>query len=317
MKLILAAACAALALVSTASAQEPAPPSPATLVEEVEVIARLPGPALWRVSTPTSQIWFFAGPGIGLPKGFQWDDRRVAKALEGARELVTPPVATAGFGAIFTVLIDPGHILHEPPGHTVRGDLPPDLLTRWEQAARAVGQDPAHYDHWRPLLAAAAMQGDIAKRDKWNQTGIGVQLNPLVRKLHVKMRPLASYSAMDLLKSLANTPETGTRACLGYMADVALAPPGGSMQAVEAWAKGDFAPALALNSRASVCIDATPALVELRNRVAADWAKDLKAELAKPGKVVVTTDLDNLTRKGGLLDQMKAEGLDVIGPAWE
>ena len=166
-------------------------------------------------------------------------------------------------------------------------------------------------------LAAAAMQGDIAKRDKWNQTGIGVQLNPLVRKLHVKMRPLASYSAMDLLKSLANTPETGTRACLGYMADVALAPPGGSMQAVEAWAKGDFAPALALNSRASVCIDATPALVELRNRVAADWAKDLKAELAKPGKVVVTTDLDNLTRKGGLLDQMKAEGLDVIGPAWE
>jgi hypothetical protein len=312
----LSLAFALLALGLPASAQEPPVPSPSTLLEEVRVIAQLPGPALWRVSTPTSQIWFFAVPGTGLPKGFRWDDRRVAKALEGARELVVPPQTKFGVSAIASVVVDPGHRLHQPPGHTVRDDMPPDLKARWEKAARAVGQDPAHYDHWRPILAAGFMQNDLAKRDRGAQSDVGVQLGPLIRKFHVKVRSPASYSGKDLLKSMGDTPEAGARACLGFMADWVLAPPGEASQAGEAWAKGDFAPALAWNRRASVCIEATPALADLRNRAAADWAKDLKADLGKPGKGVVLTDIETLTRKGGLLDQMKAEGLEVIGPAY-
>ena len=296
-----------------ASAQEVPVPSPATLVEEVDVIARLPGPAMWRVSTSTSQIWFIAGPETGVPKDFHWDDRRLATALEGARELVVPPQTKFGVGVVFAALG-----MRQPLGHTVRGDMPPDLRARWEQAERAVGQDPGHYDHWRPALAAAFLQDDIARRGKWwTQEGVGVQLGALVRKFHVKVRPLASYSGTEFMKSLANTPEAAGQACLGYMADIALASPGDSARAGEAWAKGDLAPGLALSRRASVCIDATPALVALRNRSAADWAKGLKAALTQPGKVVVFADLDTLTRKDGLLDQLKAEGLEVIGPAWQ
>jgi hypothetical protein len=36
--------------------------------------------------------------------------------------------------------------------------------------------------------------------------------------------------------------------------------------------------------------------------------------LVTPGKTVVAVNLDDLTRKGGLLDQLKAQGLGVIGP---
>jgi hypothetical protein len=315
---LLGAICAALVFGPAAVAQEPEPPppSPATLLEEVDVIAKLPGPALWRVSTPTSQIWFFAAPGTGLPKGFHWDDRRVATALEGAREMVTPPQATLGLSALFTFLVDPGHVLHQPPGRTVRDGMSPDLRARWEQAARAVGQDPGHYDQWRPILAAAFLQNDMGKRDQDAKIGVGLQLQPLVRKLHVKTRPLASFSGKDMLKTMAKTPDAGGEACLALTADQALAPPGDFTRAGEAWAKGDFAPALAFNRRGSACIDGTPALAELRDRIASEWAKGLKAELAKPGKVVVSADLDTLTRKGGLLDQMKAEGLEVIGPAY-
>jgi hypothetical protein len=311
-----AAALVGLAWPAPALAQEPPPPSPENLVAEVQVIASLPGPPLWRVSTTTSQIWFFAGPGTGLPKDYHWDDRRIAKAMEGAREVVAPPQARFGLDAIVSVLVDPGHVLHQPPGRTVRDRMPPDLRARWEQAARAVGQDPAHYDHWRPILAAGFMQDDLAKRDRGKRGDVGAQLVPLIRKFHLKVRPLASYSGKDLLKGMGATPEVGAQVCLGVMADWALAPLGEYDQAGEAWAKGDFAPALALTRRGSECIDATPALVELRNRTAADWAKGLKAELGKPGKVMVIADLDTLTRKGGLLDQMKAEGLEVFGPAY-
>jgi uncharacterized protein YbaP (TraB family) len=314
MKLILAAACAGLAIVSTASAQEPAAPSPSTLVEEVEVIARLPGPAMWRVSTPTSQIWFFGLPGTGLPRDFHWDDRRLATALDGARELVLPPSVTSGAGDLFNVTADPGHLVRMSPGQTVRGDLPPDLRARWEAAARAVGQEPAHYDQWRPVLAARAMEADIAKRDQWNQLGAMIQMGPLAGKLHVKIRRLASYNGMEVLRRLEATPEAG-QTCLRNAADLALAP-ARPMEAIEAWAKGDFTAARALNGRTGGCLAVVPAVVALSDRTAADWAKGLKTELAKPGKAVVAADLDTLTRKGGLLDQMKAEGLEVIGPAY-
>jgi uncharacterized protein YbaP (TraB family) len=314
MKVILTAACAARALFSTAYAQEPPPPSPATLVEEVEIIARLPGPALWRVSTPRSQIWFFGLPGTGLPRDFHWDDRRLATALEGARELVLPPSVMAGAGDLFRVTADPGHLVRMPPGQTVRTDLPPDLRARWEAAARAVGQDPAHYDQLRPVLAARAMEADIAKRDQWNQLGAMIQMGPLTNKLHVKARRLASYNGMEVLRSLAATPDAG-QTCLRNAADLALAP-ARPLEAIEAWAKGDFAAARALNGRTGGCLSVVPAVAALSDRAAADWAKGLKAELARPGKAVVAADLDTLTRKGGLLDQLKAEGLDVIGPAW-
>jgi len=313
----LAAVLATLIFAPAALAQEPPPPSPSTLVEEVEIIAKLPGPALWRVSTPTSQIWLLGLPGSGLPRGFKWNDTRVARALDGARELVMPPIATGGLRDLISLLIDRGHIIHLPSGETVRSGLPPDLRARWEEAARSVGQDPAHYDHWRPVIAALALMQDAAKRDQLDPSGGRGQVIAIARRLHVKARPLADYKAMDLIKGLADTPEAASRACLVLAADTARTLKDDASKAAEAWAKGDVNVVRASNDRSADCLNAVPEVVRLRDRVAADSAKDLKAELAKPGKAMVAADLDTLTRKGGLLDQLKAEGLDVIGPAWE
>jgi len=278
--------------------------------------ASLPGPALWRVSTPTSQIWFFGLPGTGLPRGFMWDDRRLAKALDGAGELVTPPTASGGLGDLVALLLDPGHVIHLPSGETVRGGLPPDLRARWEEAAHSVGKDPAHYDHWRPVIAALALMQDTSKRDRLEPGGARRQLVALARRLHVKLRPLANYRAMELIKGLSDTPEAGSRACLALAADMAQTQQDETPRLAEAWARGDIAAVRARNDRSAECLNAVPEVVRLRDRVAADWARDLKTELAKPGKAVVAADLDTLTRKGGLLDQMKAEGLEVIGPAY-
>lgn len=316
MKLILAAACAALVLGSAASAQEePAPPSPSTLVEEVEIIARLPGPALWRVSTPTSQIWLL-GLASPLPKGFQWDDRRVAKALDGARALVIPPVATGGLRDLIGLLIDRNHVLHLPSGQTVRGNLPPDLRARWEAAARDAGQDPAHYDHWRPVLAAAALTGDVARRDGMVPGGAVFHVAVLAKGLHVKVRGLANYKAMDMIKSLSATPEDVSETCLAMAADNASTLKDDGPKLAAAWARGDVAAIRASNGRAADCLDRLPAVAAFKDRAAADWAKELKTDLVQPGKVVVAIDMESLTRKGGLLDQLKAEGLEVIGPSY-
>jgi len=311
--LAVAAVCVDLLLGAVAGAQEPAPPSPSTLVEEVEVIAKLPGPALWRVSTPTSQLWLLgvAGP---LPRDFKWNSERVAKALEGSNELVLGPTATAGLGDVVGLLV--GQTIHMPAGRTIRDGMSPDLRARWEAAARSAGQDPAHYDHWRPVLAAGALTGDAARHAGLNPGGAQFQVAVLAKTMHVKMRSLASYRAADLIRELASTPDDASQVCLSMAADGAATLKDDAPKLAEAWAKGDLAAVRARNDRSADCTDRIPAVTALKDRVANDWAKGLKAELAKPGKAVVAADLDSLTRKGGLLDQLKAEGLEVIGPAY-
>jgi uncharacterized protein YbaP (TraB family) len=310
-----AALAASLAVPQTAPAQD-APPSPAALVEEVEVIARLPGPALWRISTPTSQLWILGMAGR-LPKGFQWDDRRVAAALDGARELVLPPVATGGLGDLISILADRDHVRRLPPGETVRGDLPPALAGQWEAAARSIGRDAAHYDHWRPVLAALMLTYDANDHYRLVGNPMG-RVVALAKDRRVKLRPLAGYKVADLLRGSADIPPVVAQACIALAAEkVERLPVDGPRQAA-AWATGDIETLRSIDGASGMgaCQDAAPAVGAFRDRAAADWAKELGQALASPGKTVVAVDLDDLTRKGGLLDQLKAQGLDVIGPEY-
>ena len=149
VRYVLVAAAFAGFTVQAALAQEPPPPSPATLVEEVAIIARLPGPALWRVSTPTSQIWLIAMP-PQVPQDFQWDQRRVETALTGAREMVLPPGFTVGLmGGVSLMAFDSRHLIHMPPGQTVRSRMPPGSI--W--ATFGIGP------HAFPMLAQALLLG--------------------------------------------------------------------------------------------------------------------------------------------------------------
>ena len=298
-----------------ATAQD-APP-PAALVEEVKVIARLPGPPLWRVSSPTSRLWIL-GLVTPLPRGFQWDNRRVVAALDGARELVLPPTASFGMGDLLGMLFDPDHVWHLPPGETVRSDLPPEAVARLEAAARSIDKDPARYDHWRPVLAALILASDGERRYGLDPTGAQASVAELARSHNVKLRRLVNYKAGDLLRGLASTPIEAASACVALAAGTVQRQPVDGPRLAAAWAEGDMTTLKGLQgaSGRAACLDAAPAAVALRDQVAADWAKDLSQSLVRPGKTVAAADLESLTRKGGLLDQLKAQGMEVVGPTY-
>jgi uncharacterized protein YbaP (TraB family) len=314
--LALGLALAAATLPSPAGSQD-APPSPAALVEEIQVIARLPGPALWRISTPNSQLWILgvAGP---LPRKFEWDSRRVNTALAGARELITPPAAALSPKDLFGLLMDRNHVLHMPRGETLRGDLSPALRARFEAAAQALGQDPGHYDHWRAVVASVAMVFDAENHDQLDKTGQLRAVTDLARRNHVRIRRLADYKAADLVRSWAQVPPEATAACVTLAVAMVERLPTDAPEMARAWARGDLATVKAIDEATSSdgCFLAAPAVAALQDRVAKDWARDLQRVLAEPGKTVVEIDLPGLTRKGGLLDQLRAEGLNVIGPAY-
>jgi hypothetical protein len=200
---------------------------------------------------------------------------------------------------------------------TVRGDLPPELANRWEAAARSIGQNPARYDHWRPWLAALLLASDGARYH--HLVGPLAKVVAEINKARrIKIRPLANYDASVLIRDMATAPpEVGT-ACVALAAEMVERLPMDGPRRATAWATGDLKAMKALGGDAGItaCLDAAPAVAAFRSRAAADWAKELGHALESPGKTVVVVDLDDLTRKGGLLDQLKTQGLDVIGPEY-
>jgi uncharacterized protein YbaP (TraB family) len=219
---------------------------------------------------------------------------------------------------MLSLMVDRGHVIHLDKGQTLRADLPEPLRLRFDAAARSVGQDPAHYDHWRPWFAAMALVFDATKTQALDPKGAEDQVADLARRKGVRVRHLATYKAGDLVRGVSRMGPEGSEACLTLAVTTAETLASTAPRMAEAWAKGDVAEVNAIDASSSpdACLEAAPAVAALRDRVAADWAADLADALARPGKTVVAVDMAGLTRKGGLLDQLRAKGLTVIGPAY-
>ncbi|HUO22053.1 MAG TPA: TraB/GumN family protein [Caulobacteraceae bacterium] len=304
-----------------APASDPAPATDAAAPidpdHEIQIIAHLPGPALWRVATPKSELWIIGMTGPA-PKRLDWDTRRIDAALDGARELVIPPGASINLFDIAGLLLDPAHRYHYPGGQTLRAALSPDARTKFEEAARSVGQDPAHYDHWRPIVTAIALLADAQKHDALNPEGPQKTLMHLAAAHHVPTRRLTNYSLGELLKALGSGGPQAGDTCLDLVTDLTPRLPDLSARMGAAWARGDVDATRAVRAEITSdrCFTATPGLQQLQDRMTADWARGLAQTLQKPGKTVLAIDMESLTRAGGLLEQLRAQGLDVTGRAY-
>src|SRR6478672_5880042 len=71
--------------VPTVAADDP----DATLVEELVVRGRLPGPAWWRVEDADTTVWVLGVPSLA-PRRMEWDRSIFERRLQGANVVVLP-----------------------------------------------------------------------------------------------------------------------------------------------------------------------------------------------------------------------------------
>jgi predicted dinucleotide-utilizing enzyme len=89
-----------------------------------------------------------------------------------------------------------------------------------------------------------------------------------------------------------------------------------SKAAAEAWAIGDL-DALKANwseQRFQGCIQAVPGVSVLFQRAVNDSVTAVNGALTKPGKTVMIVSFGALLKKGGILDRLKEEGLEIEQP---
>ena len=125
-------------------AQTPAAPDvdpDGTLVEELVVTGRLPGPAWWRVTDADTTVYVLGVPSIA-PKRMQWDRAIFERRLQGANVVVLPFVNVRAkvSGSIGTAI----NLLRIKSGGPFEARLDPATRARFVAVRTRLGQDAKH-----------------------------------------------------------------------------------------------------------------------------------------------------------------------------
>ncbi|MBX3481966.1 TraB/GumN family protein [Phenylobacterium sp.] len=302
-----------------AAAQAPAPAlgpaddPDATLVEELVVRGRLPGPAWWRVEDADTTVYVLGVPSLA-PKRMQWDRSIFERRLQGANVVVLPFVnvrakVTGSIGTAF-------NLMRLKSGGPYEDRLDAGTRARFVAVRTRLGQDARHYGTNNPL--AAGVQLAIDYRDKNELTNMDPA--KLVRYLAQQRRVKVVEKSYDLggqLGGIARTPANVGRLCFDEVLSQAEAGPGVTLAAARAWAEGDVAGALANERTYERCLAAVAGGRTYDERTKADTAAAITNALRQPGHAIVLVQLRPLLAQGGVLDRLRSQGVTVKTPGEE
>jgi len=295
------------------SARAAAPPvvdPEATVVQELVVVAKTPGPAWWRVSSPTSSV-FILGTIGALSKGQKWNTSTARRRLEGANELIGPPRVTAGLGDIFALLGIRGHFRSKSP---MEDSLPADLRARFIADRPTVSPDPKAYSAWTPLAAGLLMVGDFRRRARLDPTEPQATVVRLAHGQGVTVAPAGTYRAVPVLRAAESGLATSGPVCLADALDEIEAGAGMARAAAEGWARGDVGAALSASRGYEKCVNSLPEGADVVTRAMNDTTSAIVQALARPGHSVAVVNLRTLLARGGVIERLKAQGYKVVTP---
>jgi len=290
----------------------PTPEDPqATVVADLVVRAKLPGPAWWKVTSGAATVWVLGVPGA-LPKGLKWDASVLARRLAASRRLILPPTASFGLLDVFGAFSLGGKLRTRAP---FEATLPPDLARRYAADVAVLRQPPAHYDRWKPAVAGLVMVADFRRQSGLDANQPLGAVRGAAARAGVRSQPAASYPAVPMLRSLAaELSDAVNLACLADGLQEIEAGPGRVRAAGAAWAVGDVAGALAAERGYERCLAALPDGAALVRRTMADQTSAIAAALRTPGTTVAVVELRALLAEGGVLDSLRSRGYAVRTP---
>ena len=307
-----AALLSCLALSAPARAQDE---TLSPLVEALEVVAKPPGPALWRVTRGASEV-VIVGTVSPIAHQQDWDSRRVARALTGARLLLTPARPRTGPVVLAALLLRDAPRLRVGDGSTLNQRLPPALAGRFEADREVARQKAGRYDRWKAGAAGFMLLGDYDKAAGLSRAKPAQTIERMAKRAGVKTRPMGEVDLGPLIKQAGKLDDDAHEICLqvalGELERLASDP-----RAIgRAWATGDLRTLNRVYRPSAIepCLSQTTAGPALLAKQVAAASDAVQAALQTPGKTVALIDLSLLLRPGGVLDRVAAQGAAVTAP---
>ncbi len=318
-----------LMLLSGAAAAQTPPPDPevAKAIEEahtttwsdatqVVIAAHVPGPAMWKLTRGASTVWVL-GVLEQTPKDLTWDNRRLRRILKESNVLILPGATTVSDAAFHQWDVDSRYHL----GDTLSQHTSLEVQYRLEQRLEAEHMDGTRFSAGLNFVKAARAGANlhVAVRDSHHILAYQIVKDVQALPEAALLLSVTPYTVSDdyLGEGLLHLSRAGDDACLDdYLSDIDwdlnVLP-----TAAHAWATGDIA-TLQKDYRAP------PGLV--CNLLVPQWkqdyetynieatAKTLNDELQISGKAVALVPMGDLLRKGGVLDRLQAQGVEITSP---
>ncbi len=311
----LMAAALAISLVGPAIAQVPPmlDDPDATVVEELVVTARLPGPAWWRVSDADTTVYVLGIPSIA-PKHQQWDQLIFDRRLAGANSVILPfnglkVKLTGAPGAIIALM----RLKSSKP---FEASLDPATRGRFTAARTKIGQPAERYKTNSSLAAGLMLINDYRDNSSLTTTDPTKLIRYLAQRKKVRVIQRA-YDLGPLIGAMSRTSAAAGRTCLDESLHEAEAGPAGVLAASLAWADGRVADALMAERSYERCLAAAPGASAFDAKVKTDMMADIIAALKTPGHAIAVVQLRPLLAQGGVLDRLEDAGYDVKTPGEE
>jgi uncharacterized protein YbaP (TraB family) len=309
---------AALLLFGALSHAGDAPPTTDWVMEVVVVNADRQGPALWHIKKGDGEVWILGTVGL-MPKNLAWNKARLTQVIGGANQVLLPPEASSGILDVFElgwIYLTHQDVLSMPDGKKLEASLQPDLRARFVRAREALGRKADRYEDDSPLIAGFKLLGDFAEKEKLSAEVPEAAVEKIARAGRVKVRRVAEYDAMPLVREMLKIgPEAGPACFENALTDYETLSVH-AVPAAEAWAVGDVAGIKANYSSSMLesCVKQSKKYGELDNRAVGDMLKAVHEALGKPGKTVIVIDVGWLFRAGGVAEQLRNEGIAIEGP---
>lgn len=302
---------AAFAMAGPAIAQ--ASPEPEVVsVDDVVVTARRAGLPIWQVERGGSTV-ILVGVISGVPRDFEWRAEALETATRRSQRILYPQQGRASAADILRLLWRIRTISRLPEGTTTADYLSPSLQARLEAVMAE-----ERIDAWR-TQSFVVLGLDLLEKAGFERRGRDAvdAVRRAARSARVEGRPVGVVRGDELVDNLITQPPGVYLPCIAAAIAAAEAGPDGAKARLEAWRSLQVPQVLAtpLDKALNLCWPSgDPDIAPVLRR---QWAEAAQAALAQPGVTLGAVSLRILAEPGGVLDQLEAAGLEVVGPVWK
>jgi hypothetical protein len=316
---------AVLALSASAAWAQTPPPQTVELfpqdtgsavVEELQVVARPPGPALWLVEKGGAKL-YVVGSAPPLPHQLKWDSPRLDRAMSEASLVLVPPEASVGPLQITKFFLTGGGGVRQPFGKKLENRLPPDLLARFVSGRERAQRTAVPYKDWKPAVAGFILLSDFRQAAGLSEAKPVSTIERMAKAKGVKVKAMSQYRLGPILASAGKLSDEANLACLrDALAELEYEGAQPTMIGTD-WANGDLASVAARYSASAAqrCVMRAPGGPGLLGQQIGQSADALNEALNRPGVTIAVVDLAFLLPANGVLDRLKASGATVTSPA--
>lgn len=314
----LSALCAALVLAGgfapPAMSASRVQDGPADTVEEVVVTARRSGAPMWTVTRGDSTL-LLVGTINGLPRDFDWRPGPLGSAAERAQLILLPQEGRASLSDLFRMIWRIRTISRMPEGQSTSDYLTPDWQARLDAVMAA-----ERNDNWR--RQSLLLTGFDLMQDKAGFTGRGGAddaadvVRRAARKARIINRPVGLVRGDEIVDSLITAPQGEHVACVQSAIAAAETGKDASRQRAEDWRAFRVQAVVSspLEQALGQCWPwGDPSIAPQLHR---QWAEAIENALNTPGVTMAVIPLRLLGETDGVLDGLKARGMEIDGPAW-